>query len=487
MFRSPGARSLIWALLIFPLAELHAQSQSLYSYQELSHLFYARQKDSLKKAWACPSFYKQKETQKKYKEFWDERTDFITGAITADNYVHDKDICNYIQGIIDQIVAANRNLLPERPLLLLDRSPSVNAYSTGGNLIAVNLGLISFARSREELALVIAHELSHNILNHPENSMKERAEWFTSDEYKKSLSAVLDSKYERLTRLKKVFSGYSFDRSRHQRYHESDADSLAIVLLKKSNIPFNARVFLRLDSADLQYRQPLKTSLGSYFTSYNLPFDEAWTKKRSKGLSTHNYNFRDTTGIEDSLKTHPDCAERYARTLSLSIPNAKETPIPASIRETADKMLIWNMYNNMALTQCLYRIFLQKDQGSTDKWYDFMVNNIFAALNYSDRQLHRFNAVGIIPKEYISKNYYELQTMLEQMPRETLETYCKTLQNEGFWTAMPPAERALKNLLSILALDPDDSDKNKARAAKEFAAGNSSSMYYELANNFEKK
>jgi hypothetical protein len=77
--------------------------------------------------------------------------------------------------------------------------------------------------------------------------------------------------------------------------------------------------------------------------------------------------------------------------------------------------------------------------------------------------------------------------MLEQMPRETLETYCKTLQNEGFWTAMPPAERALKNLLSILALDPDDSDKNKARAAKEFAAGNSSSMYYELANNFEKK
>jgi len=57
-----------------------------------------------------------------------------------------------------------------------------------------------------------------------------------------------DSKYERLSRLKKVLEGYSFSRGRHQRYHESDADSLAIVLLKKSNIAFNAAYFLRLDA-----------------------------------------------------------------------------------------------------------------------------------------------------------------------------------------------------------------------------------------------
>src|SRR5450631_3929301 len=137
------------ALLILLFTGLYTEAQSLYSYQELSHLFYSRQKDSLKKAWICPVLYKQKETQKKYKEFWDGRTDFITGAISSDNFVHDRDICNYIQDIIDQIVRANKQYLPERPFLLLDRSPSVNAYSTGGNLIAVNLGLISFAQSRE--------------------------------------------------------------------------------------------------------------------------------------------------------------------------------------------------------------------------------------------------------------------------------------------------------------------------------------------------
>jgi hypothetical protein len=50
---------------------------------------------------------------------------------------------------------------------------------------------------------------------------------------KKTVNAVLDSKYERYTRLKKVFEEYSFNRTKHSRYHEGDADSLAVVLLKK--------------------------------------------------------------------------------------------------------------------------------------------------------------------------------------------------------------------------------------------------------------
>jgi hypothetical protein len=116
-----------------------------------------------------------------------------------------------------------------------------------------------------------------------------------------------------------------------------------------------------------------------------------------------------------------------------------------------------------------------------------MVSNIFSSLYYSDRQLNRFNAIGITPKEYISKDYYELQTMLEQMPRESLEQYCKTLQGGSFWSAMTPAEKALKDLLGTLALGPDISDKIKSRSAKEFIANNSASLYCEFAEDFEKK
>jgi Tfp pilus assembly protein PilF len=115
-----------------------------------------------------------------------------------------------------------------------------------------------------------------------------------------------------------------------------------------------------------------------------------------------------------------------------------------------------------------------------------MFNNIITGLYFADRELHRFNAIGVTQKEYISKNYYELQTMLEQIPREQLEQYCKSFQNAGFWKSMAASEKALKSLMSTLALDPDNSEKNKSKAAKEFSSGYASSMYYEFAKIFEK-
>jgi hypothetical protein len=407
--------------------------------------------------------------------------------INDDDYVHDREVYAYVEGIVRQITDANHALVAERPFLLIDRSSSVNAYAMGGNVLAVNLGLITFSQSREELALAIAHEMSHNILHHVENAMQQKAEWLTSDEYRQSLNAVLDSKYERLSRLKKVVENYTFSRSRHQRYHEDEADSLAILLLKKCNLAFEASWFLHLDSADMEYQQPLHHSLSAFFTAYHLPYEDIWAQRRSHGLSTRAYTFSDTSTIADSLKTHPECVDRYNRTRSLSTTNARLTPIPTAISEKANKMLLWNLYSSVSLTPCLYRILRIKDRGNTDTWYDFMLSNIFAGLYYSDRMLNRFNAIGVIPKEYISKDYYSLQTLLEQMPRESLMQTCRILADEGFWHNLPEAEKELKTLVFTLALDPDSSDRNKARAAHLFSTGNSNSMYCEFAQNFEKK
>lgn len=473
--------------LLFSFYVLRAQTGPLYSYQQLSKDFYSKQRDSLKKTWVCPEVYRNKVTQKKYKELWDSRTDFITNAIQDQNYVYEPELYSYISGIVRQIAKANPNEFPVQPLLLIDRSGSPNAYAIGGNVLAVNLGLIDFSKSREEIALVIAHELSHNILDHAQSAMKGRAEWLTSEEYKKSLNKVLDSKYERFTRLEKIYQNYGFSRSKHQRYRESEADSLAVILLKKSHIQFTANFFLRLDSADMVYQLPLKKPLHDYFTAYNLPVEDMWMQKRSKGLSSRNYNFQASTSIEDSLKTHPDCIERYKRTVALSDKNIVLTPIPVNIREKTTRMLLWNMYTNMNLTACLYRILLEKDKGNTDVWYDFMVYNVFGGLYFSDKQLNRFNAIGITPKEFISKDYYQLQNMLEQIPRESLQQYMVLLQNADFWKKVTADEKAMKGFIYALALDPNDSEKNRQAAAENFIKNNSTSMYRELAEYFKKK
>lgn len=423
----------------------YSQNDGLYSYQDLSHFYYAKAKDSIRRSWSCPTAFKDRSAQKKFKEIWDKRTDALATMINEDDYVHDKEVYGYVESIVRQIAAANQTLVPETPFLLIDRSAAVNAYALGGNILAVNLGLITFSESREELALAIAHEMVHNILHHVEDAMQQYS--------------------------------FKFSRSRHRQYRESDADSLAVLLLKKSDLAFEASWFLHLDSADMEYQRPLTQSLQAFFTAYHLPYDDIWSQRRNHDQKT----------IVDSLTRQPENIDRYNKTLSLSTPNAQLTPIPASLTDKANKMLVWNLYSSVNLTPCLYRILQIKDKGNTDTWYDFMLCNVFAGLYYSDRMLNRFNAIGVIQKEYISRDYYALQTLLEQIPRESLMQSCRILQDEGFWRNLPEPEKDLKALVFTLALDPDTSDRNKARAAHVFFTGNANSMYCEFAQNFEKK
>ena len=475
---------LFWCLCFFGVIA-RAQDQTLYTYQQLSSSYYAVQKDSLKKAWSVPDAFSDKTKQRKFKEIWQGRTDFLLSAIADQDFVYEPEVYHYLYGIIDQLMAANRQRFTGKPLLLIDRSPVANAYALGSDVLIVNLGFVCFCETREELALAMAHELSHNLLNHVENAMREKADWLGSDDYKNSLNGVLDSKYQRYSRLKKVFEGYSFSRSRHQRYHESDADSLAVVLLKNAHIPFKAAYFLRLDSADLAYRLPLKKPLAAYFSAYGLTADESWMRIRTRGLSTANHSFTDTSGIEDSLKTHPDCVERYEKTLALTDKNAVMTPIPQAVTEKAEKMLIWNLFNDMSLTACLYRILEEKDKGRVDDWYDFMAYNIIAGLYYSDKDLKRFNAIDIKPKEYISKEYYQLQTMLEQIPADNLRQYCTTLQQAAFWSHRSADEKAMEQFVTELSAPSENPEKTRRNSAEAFINNHSTSMYCEFVKKFK--
>ncbi|HEX7905188.1 MAG TPA: M48 family metalloprotease [Chitinophagaceae bacterium] len=465
---------------------LAAQKSQLYTYQDLSNFSYKNEKDSIKKKWVCPELFKVKETQNKFKEIWASRTEFFINSIESNNFIKDDDVYDYINHIIFDIVKDNPLYIKQMPLLVIDRSGVVNAYSIGNNTIIVNAGLITFSQSREEIALALAHELAHDILNHTENAMKERALLLTSEEYKKSLNTILETKYERLSRLKKVIEGYSFNRNRHNRYHEGEADSMAIVLLKNSNIPFNPAFFLRLDSTDYQYKKELSNPVKNYFKPYDIIMEDQWFEKRSKGLSSKNYNFKDTTTNNDSLKTHPDCLERYNNTKSYQTTNAQLTPIPEYISEKMNKVLIWNLFNDLQLTACLYRIFQQKDKGNKDSWYDFMIHNVLNGIYYSNLQLNRFNAIGIKPKEYISKSYAELQTMLEKIPSENLEVISKQMTDLDFWSNMPTDSKDLKAFISMLNFEKGLSAKKTTAIAKEFINNNPTSMLCEFVDHFIK-
>ncbi len=101
--------------------------------------------------------------------------DSIAREILRDpDLIEDPILSDYIQGIWQPLIQAARQRgelsaeLEQRFAwdLLLIRDKSVNAFALPGGYLGVHLGLIGVSSSRDELASVLAHELSHVTQRH---------------------------------------------------------------------------------------------------------------------------------------------------------------------------------------------------------------------------------------------------------------------------------------------------------------------------------
>ena len=101
--------------------------------------------------------------------------DAIMREIRADpDYIDDPLLLEYLQALFQPLVAQARvrgNIsgdtdarLAWEPFLVRDRS--VNAFALPGGYIGVHLGMMAMTATRDELASVLAHELSHITQRH---------------------------------------------------------------------------------------------------------------------------------------------------------------------------------------------------------------------------------------------------------------------------------------------------------------------------------
>jgi len=90
------------------------------------------------------------------------------------DYLDDPVLAEYVQGIWQPLLAAARargDLSPELAErfaweIMLGRDRTVNAFALPGGYLGVHLGLIAVVSSRDELASVLGHELSHVTQRH---------------------------------------------------------------------------------------------------------------------------------------------------------------------------------------------------------------------------------------------------------------------------------------------------------------------------------
>ncbi|ARV19705.1 Beta-barrel assembly-enhancing protease [Curvibacter sp. AEP1-3] len=100
------------------------------------------------------------------------------------DYIDDPVISDYLQAIWQPLMASARSrseITPELDAsfawqLLQGRDRTVNAFALPGGYFGVHLGLIGIVSSRDELASVLAHELSHVTQRHIARLMSKQSE-----------------------------------------------------------------------------------------------------------------------------------------------------------------------------------------------------------------------------------------------------------------------------------------------------------------------
>ena len=472
-------------ILVFVINNSKAQlGKSPYLYPQLSSFHYKNVKDSIKKNINHPVVYSVKETQKKFNELWEERLKSVVSSIEKNEFLYDEDIAQLLNEIVAKLAQGNSEMIKDKPLVFVNRSSVVNAYSLGLNIIIVNLGILDFVKSKEELSFILAHELAHNYLEHSTEAMKQYAEWITSNEYKSTINDLEKMKFGKLSYLKKISSAIAFDKKRHSRFKETEADSLAVVMLKNAKMPFNASWLLRLDSADIVYKSPLPKDITNFWADYNLPIDPSLHQKKGGGLSTKAYNFKDTTTLADSLKTHPECIDRFKKNEQFTSKNFQETPINSQLKQKIKKAIIWNLFTDASLTACMYRLLIEKEN-TKDYWYDMMVYNTFFGLIHSTNNFKRFKAIDVLQKEFISKDYYRLQTMLEQIAVEDLQKCYNILKNAPFWNNIEIEARELMPIYDGV-INNVESTKQLNEKINNYLKNYNTSMFCELLNYLKK-
>ncbi|NVO05483.1 MAG: M48 family metalloprotease, partial [Rhodoferax sp.] len=99
------------------------------------------------------------------------------------DYIDDPVLTDYVQGIWQPLLAAARQRGELTAQLdeafawdvLMGRDRTVNAFALPGGYFGLHLGLVGMVTSRDELASVLAHELSHVTQRHISRSMSRQA------------------------------------------------------------------------------------------------------------------------------------------------------------------------------------------------------------------------------------------------------------------------------------------------------------------------
>lgn len=258
-----------------------------------------------------------KKIRKEYTEIISDKNESLINSLKDDNFLFDGEIYDYLHAVFNEIL--KKNSLPENQFhFFVNRSPEVNAYTYEDGTIVCNIGLLGIIETENQLAMVLCHELAHYLLDHTNTEIVKSIERFNSPELLAQVKEIKKEKYNTKKQLESLLMTDLFNNRKHNRFQESSADSLGLILFKNTAYGDNAvaRLFDLLDAADSIIT---KTGIKDFCKQENIAADEKWFTIKKK------MSFGEAPKKEmlDTLKTHPDCRLRKLRTEAYFSKNPK--------------------------------------------------------------------------------------------------------------------------------------------------------------------
>lgn len=349
--------------------------------------------------YTVPKTYQIKDAQAWYEEILTDRNKSLLSMFKENKLVYDTLLLNKCNSILQRIIAANSAFRFDTIQLYINRSIVANAACYGEGTVIINAGLFLWIDNDDELALVLAHEFAHQLLDHSSDKIGKSIKIVTSDDFKTALKDIKKADYGKYDRFRKLMKDLNIESGRHSTYKEGEADSLGAVLIKNAgfNVPTAAAILLKLDKVDELFTSDGLYSLKDFFgkTTADITFLDA--KPKYNGLSSANVTMNADKDI-DSIKTHPDCIKRYESiTGKTHIPVSCCTTISNSyeaFKQRALLEMVRYLYENSSISMCAHLCFFALKNNYDPVIYNYFISLCFSNLFYSDKHLERFKVAN---------------------------------------------------------------------------------------------
>src|SRR5688572_1739342 len=212
-----------------------------------------------------------------FAKFAGEKAKFIAALDSAKLLMYDDSITTYLNGIKDEILSANDAFKDHECRIYTFRSLEPNAFSLGEGIILFNLGLLEVLETKEHFASIIAHEMSHDILNHVFLSNERFYRELYDTQFRKTLRRAARTSMGRNTAVKRRTDGFLEQHFGYRRSEEIMADSLGFILF--TNAGFKGIEFIhaleKLDQVDETLLEDT-LQLENIFQFSNYSFNPDW-------------------------------------------------------------------------------------------------------------------------------------------------------------------------------------------------------------------